>query len=87
MVVAPRIADPVTVEVVRHTITAIADEMEANLTRTAFSPIVYESKDFCAALLDTDGQMIQGPACCIHGRVVSLPRSSPRAKGRTPSSF
>jgi N-methylhydantoinase B len=32
--------------------------MEANLTRTAFSPIVYESKDFCAALLDTEGNMI-----------------------------
>src|SRR5712692_7752032 len=58
MAVAPRVADPITVEVVRHTITAIADEMEANLTRTAFSPIVYESKDFCAALLDTEGQMI-----------------------------
>src|SRR3954471_5959768 len=58
MAIAPRVADAVTVEVVRHTITAIADEMEANLTRTAFSPIVYESKDFCAALLDTTGQMI-----------------------------
>src|SRR5919199_42410 len=58
MAIAPRVADPVTVEVVRHTITAIADEMEANLTRTAFSPIVYESKDFCAALLDTEGNMI-----------------------------
>ena len=58
MAIAPHFADAVTVEVVRHTITAIADEMEANLTRTAFSPIVYESKDFCAALLDTTGQMI-----------------------------
>lgn len=58
MAVVTRTADPITVEVVRHTITAIADEMEANLTRTAFSPIVYESKDFCAALLDTEGNMI-----------------------------
>jgi N-methylhydantoinase B len=53
-----RAVDPITVEVVRHTITAICDEMEVNLTRTAFSPIVYESKDFCAALLDTEGRMI-----------------------------
>src|SRR5579871_3939191 len=59
MSVATRTAvDPITVEVVRHTITAICDEMEVNLTRTAFSPIVYESKDFCAALLDPEGQMI-----------------------------
>jgi N-methylhydantoinase B len=50
--------DPITVEVVRHTITAICDEMEVNLTRTAFSPIVYESKDFAAALLDVEGNMI-----------------------------
>jgi N-methylhydantoinase B len=58
MAVVTRVVDPITVEVVRHTITAIADEMEANLTRTAFSPIVYESKDFCAALLDIEGNMI-----------------------------
>lgn len=50
--------DPITVEVVRHTITAICDDLEVNLTRTAFSPIVYESKDFAAALLDTEGNMI-----------------------------
>jgi N-methylhydantoinase B len=58
MAIMTRVVDPITVEVVRHTVAAIADEMEANLTRTAFSPIVYESKDFCAALLDTRGQMI-----------------------------
>ena len=58
MAIMTRVVDPITVEVVRHTVAAIADEMEANLTRTAFSPIVYESKDFCAALLDPQGQMI-----------------------------
>jgi N-methylhydantoinase B len=50
--------DPITVEVVRHTVASICDEMEANLTRTAFSTIVYESKDFSAALLDLKGNII-----------------------------
>lgn len=50
--------DPITVEVVRYTVTSICNEMEANITRTAFSPIVYEAKDFCAALLDLDGRLI-----------------------------
>jgi N-methylhydantoinase B len=50
--------DPITVEVVHHTVTSICDEMEANLTRTAFSTIVYESKDFSAALLDLNGHII-----------------------------
>ncbi len=55
---APTVIDPITVEVVRYTITSICDELEVNLTRTAFSPIVYEAKDFCAALLDVDGRLI-----------------------------
>ena len=50
MAVVTRVVDPITVEVVRHTITANADEMEANQTPTAVSPIVYESKDFCASM-------------------------------------
>ncbi|HLG73183.1 MAG TPA: hydantoinase B/oxoprolinase family protein [Chloroflexota bacterium] len=50
--------DPITVEVIRHKIGAMCDEMEVNLMRTAFSPTVYESRDFCAALLDPEGQVI-----------------------------
>jgi N-methylhydantoinase B len=50
--------DPITVQVIQANLVSIVDEMEANMTRTAYSPIVYEVKDLCAALLDTDFRII-----------------------------
>ncbi|MBI4504881.1 MAG: hydantoinase B/oxoprolinase family protein [Chloroflexi bacterium] len=50
--------DPVTLEVVRHSLHAILDEQDVNITRTAFSPLVYEIRDFCTALLDAEGNLI-----------------------------
>ena len=50
--------DPVTLQVVQSNLVSIVDEMETNMTRTAYSPIVYEVKDLCAALLDREGQII-----------------------------
>ena len=44
--------DPVTLEIVRNLLIAILDEGEINLSRTAFSPIIYEVKDYCVGLLD-----------------------------------
>lgn len=34
------------------------EEIETNITRTAYSPIVYEVRDFCVAILDKHGRMI-----------------------------
>ena len=53
-----RAVDPITVQVIQANLVSIVDEMEANMTRTAYSPIVYEVKDLCAALLDTDFRII-----------------------------
>ena len=50
--------DPVTLEVIRHSLRAILDEQDTNITRTAFSPLVYEIRDFCTALLDAEGNLI-----------------------------
>jgi N-methylhydantoinase B len=50
--------DPITLEVVRHSLRAILDEQDTNITRTAFSPLVYEIRDFCTALLDAEGNLI-----------------------------
>jgi N-methylhydantoinase B len=50
--------DPVTLQVISHNLISIVDEMEANISRTAYSPIVYEVKDYCAALIAPDGQII-----------------------------
>lgn len=50
--------DPITLEIVRNLLIALLDEGEINLSRTAFSPIVYEVKDYCISLLDKQGRTI-----------------------------
>ena len=50
--------DPVTLEIIRNLTIAILDEGEINLERTAFSPIIYEVKDYCIGLLDRQGRTI-----------------------------
>ncbi len=50
--------DAVTLQIIRSHLISVVDEMEANINRTAYSPIVYEVKDYCAALLDDEGRII-----------------------------
>lgn len=50
--------DPITLEIIRNLLIAILDEGEINLSRTAFSPIIYEVKDYCVGLLDVNCQTI-----------------------------
>lgn len=50
--------DAVTLQVIQSNLVSIVDEMETNMTRSAYSPIVYEVKDFCAGLLDTECRII-----------------------------
>ncbi len=50
--------DPVTVEVIRRRLVAISDEVDVNITRTAFSPYIYEYKDYAVGIVDTNGDLI-----------------------------
>lgn len=50
--------DPVTLEVFKHLILAIPEEMGANLRRTAFSPNIKERLDESCALFDAKGRLI-----------------------------
>jgi N-methylhydantoinase B len=50
--------DPVTVEIVRNALTAAADDMNASLIRSAYTPIIYECGDCVVALLDEDHQVL-----------------------------
>jgi N-methylhydantoinase B len=59
--------DPVTLEVIRHGIVSIADQIDANIARTAFSPYIYEYKDFAVGLVSADGELI---AQCTGGMPV-----------------
>ncbi|MCC6888494.1 MAG: hydantoinase B/oxoprolinase family protein [Hyphomicrobiales bacterium] len=50
--------DPVTLEVIRNALPAIANEMAADLQRTSYNMMIYEVRDFCTALIDPDGKLV-----------------------------
>ncbi|GAA0647793.1 hydantoinase B/oxoprolinase family protein [Salarchaeum japonicum] len=50
--------DSVTLEVIRNGCIAIAEEMNANLIRTGYSPNIKERRDCSCALFDAEGEMI-----------------------------
>ncbi|MEA2946167.1 MAG: N-methylhydantoinase, partial [Alphaproteobacteria bacterium] len=54
----PAALDPVTLEVIRNALPAVANEMAADLQRTSYNMMIYEVRDFCTALIDTKGQLI-----------------------------
>ena len=59
--------DPITLEVIRHGIISICDQIDANMTRTAFSPYIYEYKDYAVGFVGADGQLL---AQCTGGMPV-----------------
>jgi N-methylhydantoinase B len=61
------ILDPITVEVVRHKLEGIANEMQQTLLRSSFSPIVKEGLDASASLFTIRGETLaQAIAIPIH---------------------
>lgn len=50
--------DPVTVQIIRNALMAITDQIDKNITRTAFTPLIYEYKDFSVGILDAEGRVI-----------------------------
>jgi len=50
--------DPVTLEVLRNALPAVANEMAVDLQRTSYNMMIYEVRDFCTALVNTRGELI-----------------------------
>ena len=49
--------DPITLEVVRGWLVSIVLQMRVTLARTAYAPILYETKDFSCGLLTPEGEL------------------------------
>ncbi len=65
--------DPVTLEVVRHAVFSIAEEMRVILMRSARSPVLKEAGDLSCALTDAQGRVIaQGRDIPIHLGVMAF---------------
>src|SRR5687768_4025938 len=63
--------DPITLEVVRHKLEGIANEMESTLLRSSFSPIVKEGLDASAALFTISGETL-AQACSVPIHLATL---------------
>ena len=55
--------DPITTEVIRHSLNSAAEQMKRALVRTAFSPVIYEVLDFAVAIYDPQIRLLaQAPS-------------------------
>ncbi len=50
--------DLITLEVIRNALPAISNEMSYVLQRTSYNMMIYEVRDYCCGLLDTDGNLL-----------------------------
>lgn len=53
-----RSVDAVTVEIIRHGVIAVTEEMKTNLMRTAYNLIIYEALDFTVGLFTATGETV-----------------------------
>ncbi len=59
--------DPIKLEVIKHALTSIADEMALIIMRCAYSPIVRDTLDYSTAVCDRDGRIVaQGLTVPLH---------------------
>ena len=76
--------DSVTLEVLRHALEGVADEMGAVLRRTAYSPNIKEREDCSAAVFDASGELVaQAEHIPVH--LGSMPASVRAALDAYPS--
>ncbi len=50
--------DPIVFEIIQEGLISIVREMRANLTRTAYSSVIYEARDFSCVIMDSKGQLV-----------------------------
>ena len=50
--------DAITTEIIRNAFISIANDMNATLIRSAFTPVIYEGKDCSVALIDEKGDVL-----------------------------
>jgi len=54
----PAQADPITTEIIRNAFVSCAQDMNATLIRSSYTPIIYEGKDCSVAILDDHGDVL-----------------------------
>ena len=77
--------DPVTLQVMANALRAVAEEMEAALVRSAFSPNIKERRDCSTAIFDAEGRMVvQSASIPVHLGAMPEAVEAVRARGAAP---
>jgi N-methylhydantoinase B len=77
--------DPVTLQVMANALRAVAEEMEAALVRSAFSPNIKERRDCSTAIFDAGGRMVvQSASIPVHLGAMPEAVEAARARGAAP---
>ncbi len=50
--------DPILFEIIQEALISVVREMRANFMRTAYSPVIYEGRDFSCVIVDASGQLV-----------------------------
>jgi N-methylhydantoinase B len=50
--------DPITLEVIKQELVSIPNQIDKNITRTAFSPLIAQYKDYSVGIVDAEGLLI-----------------------------
>lgn len=50
--------DPITLQIIRHDLVSIPNQIDRNITRTAFSQLINEYKDYAVGIVDAQGNLI-----------------------------
>src|ERR1700743_327360 len=58
MIATAPLVDPITLEVIRYGLVSITNQIDANITRTAFSPYIYEYRDYAVGFVGPDGGVV-----------------------------
>jgi N-methylhydantoinase B len=51
-------SDPITLEIIRNELVAFPNQIDKNITRTAYSPLINEYKDYAVGIVDPQGRLI-----------------------------
>lgn len=79
------ILDPVTLQVMANALRAVAEEMEAALVRSAFSPNIKERRDCSTAVFDGEGRMVvQSASIPVHLGAMPEAVAAARERGAVP---
>jgi N-methylhydantoinase B len=77
--------DPITLQVMANALRAVAEEMEAALVRSAFSPNIKERRDCSTAIFDAAGHMVvQSASIPVHLGAMPEAVAAVRARGAVP---